>query len=107
VKSRPKIFPVWHIGLAKSNYKPEITKKYLIMLVYIWLHNKNHIYESGDFYFPPPPQFWQLKTSKISSLFEFVFNFSFWRYLIASKKNGWGPPVGGKTNRVVGINLSE
>jgi hypothetical protein len=45
------------------------------MLVYIWLHNKNHIYESGDFYYPPsPPQFWQLQTSKITSFLDF-FNF--------------------------------
>jgi hypothetical protein len=43
---------------------------------------------------PRPLQFWQLKTSKITSLFEFlIFNFAFWRYLLASKKMAGVPQL--------------
>jgi hypothetical protein len=37
--------------LAKSGYKPEIKYKSSIILLYVWLHNENHIYEFGNFYF--------------------------------------------------------
>jgi hypothetical protein len=33
--------------LAKSGYKSEIKSKYLIILLYFWLHNENQIIESG------------------------------------------------------------
>jgi hypothetical protein len=36
--------------LVNSGYKPEINYKYLIILLYVWLHNENHICESDNFY---------------------------------------------------------
>jgi len=32
-----------HEDLAKSDYKPNIKYKYLIIILYIWLHTRNHI----------------------------------------------------------------
>jgi hypothetical protein len=37
--------------LAKSGYKPEIKYKSSIISLYVWLHDENHIYEFGNFYF--------------------------------------------------------
>jgi hypothetical protein len=65
--------------LAKSGYKPDIKYKPLIILLYVWLHNDNHIYESGDFtsfFFLAP--FWRQKTSKIIL---FVISSFFFRIL--------------------------
>jgi len=36
--------------LAKSGYKPPKKYKSLIILLYLWLHNENQVYEYGDFY---------------------------------------------------------
>jgi hypothetical protein len=35
----------------KSGYKLKIKHKSLMIFLYVWLHNENHIYEFGDFYF--------------------------------------------------------
>jgi hypothetical protein len=37
--------------LAKSGYKLPKKYKSLIILLYLWLHNENQVYEYGDFYF--------------------------------------------------------
>jgi hypothetical protein len=44
--------------LAKSGYKPAIKYKSLIILLYVWLHNENQIYKSGDIYSFLFPHFW-------------------------------------------------
>ncbi len=71
--------------LAKSGY----TKyKLLIVLLYVWLHNENHIYESGDFYFFFPSFLANENLQKHFSSIFFNFYFNFWRY-IAIKKKGF------------------
>jgi hypothetical protein len=35
--------------LAKSGYKPDMKYKFLIIFLYFWLQNENHIQEYGHF----------------------------------------------------------
>jgi hypothetical protein len=61
--------------LVKYGYTPEIKNKSVIILLYIWLHHQNHMYDSGDFYPFFPSHFWLLlKTSKITKFFNFLIS---------------------------------
>lgn len=51
-------------GLAKSGDKSHDS---LIILLYVWLHNKKQIYKSGN------SHFWRLKPSKITSFSKKLF----------------------------------
>ncbi len=61
--------------LAKSDYKSEIKSKYLIILLYFWLHNENQIIEYGDLKLFFSSRCRRLKTSKITSVLNFEYRF--------------------------------
>jgi hypothetical protein len=76
--------------LAKSGYKPAIKYKSLTILLYVWLHNENQIYKSGDFYSFLSPQLLATKNLQIHFLFQFlIFNFSFWQNFISKENTCW------------------
>jgi hypothetical protein len=88
----------WKFKQITKVHKFGYTKyKLLIILLYVWLHNENHIYESGDFYFFFPLISGKWKPSKILFFNSLNFYFNFWRY-IAIKKKGclWVCPMGSK-----------
>jgi hypothetical protein len=71
-----------YADLVKSGYKLQIKHKALMILLYVWLYNENHMYESGNFFTFVLSHFWGLKTCKNTFFPPFLLflfsHFTFW-----------------------------
>jgi hypothetical protein len=68
--------------------------KYLINLIYLWLHtNPKKILTICTYFFPR--HFWRLKPCQITSFRAFaILDLAFWRNFASKKKAVWEPATG-------------